>query len=865
MPANDTERLFISLEARTRDLEKGMQRAHRLVSTNFDQIERRAKQAASRLEASMGRSGSVIGRAFGQAETRVGEFGQRIAGALAGAVALKQAQQLVDAATRIKNALKVAGLEGEQLEGVYRQLYAAAQENAAPLESLVTLYGRLSLVQKELGVNQQELIQFSKNVSLALRVGGQSAEEASGALLQLSQALGGGTVRAEEFNSVLEGAPTIAQAVAAGLTEAGGSVAKLRNLVVDGKVSSQAFFRAFEVGAVTLEEKVATSSMTVAQNFVRLQNVLIDTAGKIDTATGASGKFGGALTDLATTIQQFGAIVVKASDSDLGKFVGWLSKGVDAASEFKKIMGGIPGIIDKMGSLNSDILQGKPLGSSLKAEAIQSRINQAFDYPAAPKSGRLPANTGTPKPPTVPRVSINDYPAPDSVKDGGKVNVKIDLSKYLTPGKDASHISGMSSAFEGKLEKLLGALPKEMAGQITITSGFRSVERQQQLWQQALAKYGSVAEARKWVAPPGNSQHNKGNAADLGYGSDAARKWTHDNASQFGLQFPLSNENWHIEDADARAGMMADKTKDLEDRGQAYDDLLMKAREFVAEQGTEQQAFGLTAQKAAALRYEQQMLSEAQRAGIALTPQQRAAITGLAQDMAAAEQATTNLATSQQQAQDVANYFASATGDAITGLIDGSMTAEQAIQGLIASIAKALVQAALLGEGPLGSLMGGSGGLLGSFFKMIIPGAGTVAAKDGGEIQAFARGGRVRGPGTSRSDSVPAWLSDGEHVVNAKAAGQNRELLESINSGRRPRLAKLKLGGGGGSRSVNQVSNVFSPTIPITVQASGNKETDAALSDRMANELDTLLDTKMNEFVAKQQRSGGTLNGKRFV
>ncbi|TCP90950.1 tape measure domain-containing protein [Rhizobium sp. PP-CC-2G-626] len=861
MPATDTERLVVSLEARIKDFEKNFQKAGRTSSTSFDQIERRAKQNASRLEASMGRSASVIGRAFSQTEARVGEFGQRIAGALAGAVALKQAQQLVDAATRIKNALKVAGLEGENLEGVYRQLYNAAQENAAPLESLVTLYGRLSLVQKELGVNQQELIQFSKNVSLALRVGGQSAEEASGALLQLSQALGGGTVRAEEFNSVLEGAPTIAQAVAAGLTEAGGSVAKLRNLVVDGKVSSQAFFRAFEVGAATLEEKVASSQMTVAQNFVRLQNVLIDTAGKIDTATGASAKFGTTLADLATTVQQFGAIVVRASDSDLGKFVGWLSRGVDAASEFKKIMGGIPGIIDKMGSLNSDMFQGKALGSGLKAEAIQNRINQAFDYPAAPKTGRLPAKTTAPA--VTPRVSINDYPAPDSVKEGGKVNVKVDLAKFLAPGKDASHISGMSSAFEGKLEKLLGALPKEMAGQIRINSGFRSVERQQQLWQAALEKYGSVAEARKWVAPPGNSQHNKGNAADLGYGSDAARQWAHKNAGQFGLQFPLSNENWHIEDADARAGMMADKTKDLESRGQAYDDLLMKAREFVSEQGTEQQAFGLTAQKAAALRYEQEMLNEAARAGIALTPQQRAAITGLAQDMASAEQATTNLANSQEQAQDVANFFASSTGDAIMGLIDGSKTAEQAIQGLIGSIAKALLQAALLGDGPLGSLMGGGGGILGTIFKGIFSGA-PVAAKDGGQIQAFAAGGRVRGPGTSRSDSVPAWLSDGEHVVNAKAAGQNRALLESINAGHTPKLAKVKLGGGGGNRSVTTVQNTFSPTIPITVQASGNKDTDDALVSRLSAEMDTMLDNKMVEFVKNQQRPGNMLNQRGF-
>jgi hypothetical protein len=56
------------------------------------------------------------------------------------------------------------------------------------------------------------------------------------------------------------------------------------------------------------------------------------------------------------------------------------------------------------------------------------------------------------------------------------------------------------------------------------------------------------------VAPPGNSQHNHGNAADLGYLSPDALEWAHTNAGKYGLAFPLKNENWHIELAGARGG-----------------------------------------------------------------------------------------------------------------------------------------------------------------------------------------------------------------------------------------------------------------------------------------------------------------------
>src|ERR1044072_6685491 len=86
-------------------------------------------------------------------------------------------------------------------------------------------------------------------------------------------------------------------------------------------------------------------------------------------------------------------------------------------------------------------------------------------------------------------------------------------------------------------------------GRLHITSGFRSVAQQQQLWDAAVKKYGSAAAARKWVAPPGDSHHNKGVAADLG--GDLA--WAHANAARFGLKFPMPWEAWHIEPADLKS------------------------------------------------------------------------------------------------------------------------------------------------------------------------------------------------------------------------------------------------------------------------------------------------------------------------
>lgn len=280
MATTEVERLVVSLEASVTKFDRAMARATQQTSKAAKQIEDRWAKVGPAIGAGLTKAFAILGAGL----------------------SLQQAQRLLDASTRIQNALKVTGLAGEELTHVYESLYASAQRNAAPLEALTTLYGRAALVQNELGVSTEELLGFTDKVAVALRVSGQSAQEASGALLQLSQLLGSGVVRAEEFNSVQEGALPILQAVAAGLKEAGGSVAELRKLVIDGKVSSEAFFRAFEAGSPMLDEKVQNSQITVSQAFDRIQNSMINAVMEFDKSTGAANKFAASLDGVAAAI-----------------------------------------------------------------------------------------------------------------------------------------------------------------------------------------------------------------------------------------------------------------------------------------------------------------------------------------------------------------------------------------------------------------------------------------------------------------------------------------------------------------------------------------------------------------------------------
>jgi Transglycosylase SLT domain/D-alanyl-D-alanine carboxypeptidase len=119
-------------------------------------------------------------------------------------------------------------------------------------------------------------------------------------------------------------------------------------------------------------------------------------------------------------------------------------------------------------------------------------------------------------------------------------------------------VGGLNADFAARFAKLQAAV-KSAGGDLTIYSGGRSAEKQAGLYQNALKKYGSESEARKWVAPPGKSNHDTHAAQKYGLGDGAVASdlrgdlaMAHQLAPKFGLVFPLSNEAWHIELAGIR-------------------------------------------------------------------------------------------------------------------------------------------------------------------------------------------------------------------------------------------------------------------------------------------------------------------------
>ena len=80
---------------------------------------------------------------------------------------------------------------------------------------------------------------------------------------------------------------------------------------------------------------------------------------------------------------------------------------------------------------------------------------------------------------------------------------------------------------------------------LRVTSGWRSTDHQRRLYEAAVAKYGSPGVARRWVLPPEESAHVRGEAVDVGPPAGAA--WLERHGVRFGLCRRYANEPWHFE------------------------------------------------------------------------------------------------------------------------------------------------------------------------------------------------------------------------------------------------------------------------------------------------------------------------------
>jgi len=293
---------FISsnnLRDRTTGLPPTIPRVVTLPEVNrFARDAERAAQGANRLSEGVDRVGvSARGahRPFMLLDRYVGAFG---AGVLA-----HELMRLSDSATVVANRINIVSDSTGEAQVALNELYKIARRTRSPIEELSSLYQKAMMASQELGISQQEALQFVETVGMGLAIQGSSAQTARGALIQLSQAIGTDIVRAEEFNSILEGAYPIALAAARGIDEAGGSVARLRRMVINGEITSEQFFNAVMSQYPMIADMFGQTESTISQAFTVFRNKLTEYISTSEEAQTISGTLADAILLIADNIE----------------------------------------------------------------------------------------------------------------------------------------------------------------------------------------------------------------------------------------------------------------------------------------------------------------------------------------------------------------------------------------------------------------------------------------------------------------------------------------------------------------------------------------------------------------------------------
>lgn len=306
----------------------------------LDRLENQAKKTETKT--------NKLRRSFGGLQTAIGALGVGLL--------TRQVIQQINVYTALNNKLKLVTKDTDGLAKAHADLFNIAQDTRGSLEGTIDLYSRLARSTQELNISSERLNDVTKTVNQTIALSGASAATAQAALFQLGQGLGAGALRGEELNSVLEGTPELARAIATGL---GVTIAGLREMGAAGELSAEKVIGALENQAASVDREYQQTAKTISQAMTQIENVALRTFGSMDAS------------DLIESMDEFREIISDPSitsglQSIAGVMLDIVNLGVRAAAGWGLIFDRIANFPDtpienlrelseKIGEINNEI------------------------------------------------------------------------------------------------------------------------------------------------------------------------------------------------------------------------------------------------------------------------------------------------------------------------------------------------------------------------------------------------------------------------------------------------------------------------------------------------------------------------------
>lgn len=228
----------------------------------------------------------------------------------------KRFLEVADNMTQLQARIARLSTDAKTANETFSSLANIASTTGASLSDTTKLWETLTSSLKEAGATNAQVLNLTDTLQKIGRIGGSSTEEMANALRQFGQSIASGTIRAEEFNSILEQMPELARQIAAGL---GISMGELRARMLDGKLTAEDALNAIQDRTSVVNAEFAKLPRSISQATGSLETSFAKMIASINEATGASSTFVSVIDSITSAINRLTGQTVSAAEviSDL--------------------------------------------------------------------------------------------------------------------------------------------------------------------------------------------------------------------------------------------------------------------------------------------------------------------------------------------------------------------------------------------------------------------------------------------------------------------------------------------------------------------------------------------------------------------
>lgn len=186
---------------------------------------------------------------------------------------VKSALNASDELTQTTSRLNMMNDGLQSTQDLVNMVYVAAQDSRGSFIDMASVVARFGNNAKDAFSSTEEVVQFAGLVQKQMTIAGASTQEASNAMLQLSQALGSGVLRGDELNSIFEQAPNLIMNIADYLNV---PIGKIREMAADGELSADIVKNAIFAATDEINANFESIPMTWGQLWQSMQNTALN-------------------------------------------------------------------------------------------------------------------------------------------------------------------------------------------------------------------------------------------------------------------------------------------------------------------------------------------------------------------------------------------------------------------------------------------------------------------------------------------------------------------------------------------------------------------------------------------------------------